>query len=195
MISEGRVRLRPLDEGDLERTRAWMNDPEVARLVNRVTPVTPPQHREWYQRLVTDERQVVFAVEVQPDGTHIGNCGLKGIDPRVHKAELWMYLGDRAYWGQGYGSEMCRALCRYGFERLNLHRIHLYVAEYNRAAIRLYEGVGFRTEGRLRDDIFQEGRYHASLVMGLLRKEFRPRPLPAAPVRRRQTARGRGRRS
>ena len=38
MISEGRIRLRALEEGDLERTRAWVNDPEVARLVNRLTP-------------------------------------------------------------------------------------------------------------------------------------------------------------
>jgi RimJ/RimL family protein N-acetyltransferase len=182
-----------LEEGDLERTRAWVNDPEVARLVNRVTPVTMPQHREWYQRIVADERQVVFAVEVAGDGAHIGNCGLKGIDPRVRKAELWMYLGDRSSWGQGFGSETCRALCRYGFERLNLHRIHLYVAEYNRAAIRLYLGVGFRTEGRLRDDIFQEGRYSASLVMGLLRSEFRPRR--AARPRRRPGGRAGGRRA
>ena len=176
MITEGRIQLRPLEEEDLERTRAWVNDPEVARLVNRVTPVTGPQHRDWYQRVVTDAREVIFAVQVVADGTHIGNCGLKQIDPRVRKGELWIYLGDRAYWGQGYGTEACRALCRFGFERLNLHRIHLYVAEYNRPAVRLYERLGFRTEGKLRDDIFQDGRYHHSIVIGLLRPEFVLRP-------------------
>jgi RimJ/RimL family protein N-acetyltransferase len=183
VITEGRVRLRALEEGDLERTRAWVNDPEVARLVNRVTPVTGPQHREWYQRVLADPHQVIFAIEVVPDGMHIGNCGLKHIDPRVRKGELWVYLGERAYWGQGYGTEACQALCRYGFERLNLHRIYLYVAEYNRSAIRLYERLGFHTEGRLRDDIFQDGRHYDSVIMGLLRSEFMPR-----------AQRGRGRR-
>lgn len=192
MIIDGRVRLRPLEEVDLERTRTWVNDPEVSRLVNRVAPVTPPQHREWYQRAVSDPHQVIFAVEVVADATHIGNCGLKQIDARVRKGELWIYLGERAYWGQGYGTEACRALCRFGFERLNLHRIHLYVAEYNRPAIRLYERLGFRIEGKLRDDVFKAGRYHHSIVMGLLRPELVSRP--GGVCSRRRGGRPRGKR-
>ena len=38
-----------------------------------------------------------------------------------------------------------------GFEQLRLHRIELVVFDFNQAAIRCYERVGFRTEGRLRD--------------------------------------------
>jgi len=174
MITEGRIRLRALEEGDLERTRTWVNDPEVARLVNRVLPVTGVEHREWYQRVVSDRHQVIFAVEVIADATHVGNCGLKGIDPRVRKAELWMYLGDRASWGKGYGTEACIALCRFGFERLNLDRIHLYTPVYNERAVALYEKVGFKTEGVLRQDVFQDGQSYDAVVMGLLRHEFRP---------------------
>src|SRR3974377_1043121 len=85
MISEGRIRLRALEEGDLDRTRAWVNDPEVARLVDRVTPVTAQGHREWYARVRSDPQQVLFAIEIAADARHIGNCGLKGITPRVRK--------------------------------------------------------------------------------------------------------------
>lgn len=174
MISEGRILLRPLEEGDLERTRGWVNDPEVARLVNRVLPVCATEHREWYRRVLADERQVIFAVEILAEGTHIGNCGLKGIDPRVRKAELWMYLGDKSAWGKGYGTETCRALCRYGFERLNLHRIHLYTPVYNGRAVALYEKIGFVREGLLRQDVFQDGQHQDAVLMGMLRHEFRP---------------------
>jgi len=172
MISEGRIRLRALEEGDLERTRAWVNDPEVARLVNRVTPVTAQEHREWYARVVSDPQQVLFAIEIVADARHIGNCGLKGIAPRVRKAELWMYLGDPSCWGKGYGTEACRALLRFGFERLNLNRIHLYTPAYNQPAVSLYKKLGFKTEGVLRQDVFQDGQYHDAVVMGLLRHEF-----------------------
>jgi RimJ/RimL family protein N-acetyltransferase len=174
MISEGRIRLRPLEEEDLERTRGWVNDPEVARLVNRVLPVSSAEQREWYRRVLADARQVIFAVEILAEGTHIGNCGLKGIDSRVRKAELWMYLGDKSAWGKGYGTETCRALCRYGFERLNLHRIHLYTPVYNGRAVALYEKIGFTREGLLRQDVFQDGQHHDAVVMSLLRHEFRP---------------------
>ena len=179
MITEGRIRLRPLEDGDLERTRAWVNDPEVARLVNRVLPVTPVEHRDWYQRVVTDRHQVIFAMEVIANAAHVGNCGLKGLDPRARKAELWMYLGDRDSWGKGYGTEACVALCRFGFERLNLNRIHLYTPVYNQRAVALYEKVGFKTEGVLRQDVFQDGQYHDAVVMGLLRQEFSPGRPPA----------------
>jgi RimJ/RimL family protein N-acetyltransferase len=172
MISEGRVRLRSLEAGDLDRTRAWVNDPEVARLVNRVAPVSAAEQQAWYQRVTSDRQQVIFAVELLADRRHIGNCGLKGIDPRARKAELWMYLGEPATWGQGYGTEVCRALCRFGFERLNLHRIHLYTPAYNRRAVALYEKVGFKTEGLLRHEVFQDGGYHDAVVMGMLREEF-----------------------
>jgi RimJ/RimL family protein N-acetyltransferase len=172
MISEKRIRLRPFEENDLDRTRAWVNDLEVARLLNRVAPVTAADQRAWYQRITSDRQQVIFAVELLADQRHVGNCGLKWIDPRVRKAELWMYLGERAIWGQGYGTEVCRALCRFGFAHLNLHRIHLYTPAYNGRAVALYEKVGFKTEGRLRQEVFQGGRYHDAVVMGLLREEF-----------------------
>ena len=178
MISEGRIRLRALEEGDLPRTRAWVNDPEVARLVNRVTPVSSAEHREWFARVVSDPQQVIFAIDILAEDRHIGNCGLKRIDPRVRKAELWMYLGDPSCWGKGYGTEACRALLRFGFERLNLHRIHLYTPSYNQRAAALYEKLGFKTEGVLRQDVFQDGQYHDAILMGLLRHEFAPLEQP-----------------
>ncbi len=174
MISEGRIRLRALEEGDLERTRAWVNDPEVARLVNRVGPVSGAEHREWFTRTVNDPQQVIFAIDVVAEDRHIGNCGFKHVDQRVRKAELWIYLGDASCWGKGYGLEACRALVRYGFERMNLNRIHLYTPAYNERAAALYEKLGFTNEGRLRQDVFQDGRYHDSILMGLLRHEYAP---------------------
>lgn len=172
MISEGRICLRALEEEDLPRTRAWVNDPEVARLVNRVTPVGSAAHREWFARVVSDPQQVIFAIDILADDRHIGNCGLTRIDSRVRKAELWMYLGDSSCWGKGYGTEACRALLRFGFERLNLNRIHLYTPAYNRRAAALYEKLGFKTEGVLRQDVFQDGQYYDAVLMGLLRHEF-----------------------
>jgi RimJ/RimL family protein N-acetyltransferase len=71
------------------------------------------------------------------------------------------------------------ALCRFGFERLNLNRIHLYTPVYNQRAVALYEKVGFKTEGVLRQDVFQDGQYHDAVVMGLLRQEFSPSRPPA----------------
>jgi hypothetical protein len=60
------------------------------------------------------------------------------------------------------------------FDTLNLNRLWLHVYDSNPAGIRCYEKVGFKREGVLRQDHFGEGRYADTIVMGLLRDEWKP---------------------
>lgn len=179
MITEGDVRLRPLEAKDLETCRQWVNDPEVARLVNRVLPVSAVEHAEWHKRLVADRSQVLFAIDVASGRRrrHIGNCGLKSIDQRAQKAELWIYIGEKRCWGKGYGSQATRALLRFAFQSLGLNRVYLYCPAYNERALGMYEKVGFKREGRFRQDIFMDGQYHDSIWMAILKEDYgRARP-------------------
>lgn len=81
-------------------------------------------------------------------------------------------IGEKEYWNRGYGSDALRTLLRFAFEELNLHRVFLHVFDFNERAIRCYEKVGFRHEGRLRQARFTEGRYVDELVMAVLREEW-----------------------
>jgi RimJ/RimL family protein N-acetyltransferase len=81
-------------------------------------------------------------------------------------------LGDREYWGKGYGSDAMRLLLRYAFHELNLHRVSLNVFEYNPRAIRSYEKVGFVHEGRMRKFLNREGKRWDILYMGITRQEW-----------------------
>jgi RimJ/RimL family protein N-acetyltransferase len=55
---------------------------------------------------------------------------------------------------------------------MNLHRVELEVFDYNSRAIRCYEKCGFKLEGRRREAMFRDGRYHDALIMAILREEF-----------------------
>ncbi len=66
-----------------------------------------------------------------------------------------------------------RTACRYGFERMRLHRITLTVVAENLAAQHIYRKIGFVDEGRLRDAFRRDGRWHDMLTMGLLEGELR----------------------
>ena len=55
---------------------------------------------------------------------------------------------------------------------MNLNRVYLKVYEDNVRAIALYEDMGFVHEGRLRQEMYREGRYWDALVMGLIRDEY-----------------------
>jgi len=113
-----------------------------------------------------------------PAWTHVGGAGFHSVDWPSRCAELGIVLGSRDSWGQGYGTDATRALVGWGFRELNLNRVWLRVFEDNARGIRCYEKVGFRLEGRLRQDRFREGRYLDTLVMGVLRDEFQD-PGPA----------------
>jgi diamine N-acetyltransferase len=65
-----------------------------------------------------------------------------------------------------------RALARWAFDELALNRLWLRVYEDNPRGQRSYEKVGFKVEGRLRQDRFHGGRYMDTVVMGLLRDEL-----------------------
>jgi RimJ/RimL family protein N-acetyltransferase len=170
MFSDGVVTLAPLERDDLPRVLTWVNDAELCRAVVRVLPVTQLEHERWYEALILRKDAVTFAIRHQ--GTLIGVCGLKDIHPRDRHAELWIYLGEGQHRGRGLGRRALKLLTRFGFDQLNLHRIHLHVPAYNAAAQRAYRACGFREEGRDREHLYIDGAYHDAVRMGLLRTEL-----------------------
>ena len=53
-----------------------------------------------------------------------------------------------------------------------MHMVYLEVLESNDRAIHVYERLGFRIDGRLRQRIFRNGTYEDSILMSLLRSEY-----------------------
>ena len=149
-MPDSALRLVPLDRRHLALTRAWANDPELMRLMDRGAAVTEPEHEAWFTSVVGGEDCRYFAVESA--GRHVGNVWLWNIDARHQKAELRVVIGDEAFRGRGVGIEAIGMACQYGFEELGLHRIYAYVQSINPAARHAFEGAGFALEGTLRDD-------------------------------------------
>jgi RimJ/RimL family protein N-acetyltransferase len=85
---------------------------------------------------------------------------------------LGIVIGDKNYWGQGYGTDAVRAVLRWAFDYLNLNRVWLTVYDYNERAFRCYAKCGFRHEGTMRQAKYADGEHHDELMMGILRDEF-----------------------
>jgi RimJ/RimL family protein N-acetyltransferase len=182
-----RVLLRRVEREDLPRFAAWLNDPEVRRHLAVVYPMSMANEEAWYEASLRAEPAVQpYALDVRaqspseggpdPAWTHVGGIGLHVVDWPNRCAELGIVIGNRDFWGAGYGTDATRALVRWAFDELNLNRVWLRVLEDNVRGIRCYEKVGFRVEGRLRQDRFREGRYVDTIVMGILRGELAAAP-------------------
>jgi RimJ/RimL family protein N-acetyltransferase len=167
------VRLKarePEEEPDAYR---WFNDPDVTEFLTMRYPQSHRQEREFLDRMSAPSYQECeFAIETF-DGKYIGGCGLSGGRPENREATLGIAIGDKTYWGGGYGTDAMRVLCRFGFDMMNLHRIQLDVFSENLRAIHVYKKVGFQVEGTRREAFFQYGRYLDIVVMGLLEGELR----------------------
>ena len=61
---------------------------------------------------------------------------------------------------------------REAFEQLNLHRVTWWTFAENEASLALAKKMGFKEEGRTRDSVFFDNRYHDSVILGLLRDEY-----------------------
>jgi RimJ/RimL family protein N-acetyltransferase len=175
VITGSKIRLRPFSWSDAERYRDWVNDPEIASLVDRVLPVTLEEHRAWYDDLVHRRDAVVFAVDrLSGDPPFVGLVWLYGVHERHRHAEVRIVIGEREVWGKGVGREALSLLTHYAFESLNLHKLHAVVLARNRRAVRSFEAAGFEIEGILRDERWLGGAYQDLVRLARVRNESDP---------------------
>ncbi|GAA4605294.1 RimJ/RimL family protein N-acetyltransferase [Actinoplanes octamycinicus] len=168
------VELRAMRPGDADALWRWNHDPDVMRFMVAGYPQTP----ETVAKFLTERPRnaygdVLFGVESRKDGKLIGLIGLQGAEPETGIAELNIYLGEKDYWGQGYATDAMRTACRYGFDRMRLHRIWLTVVAGNDPARHVYQKIGFVEEGRLRQASRRDGEWTDAYLMGLLAGELR----------------------
>lgn len=157
---------------DAEIIAHWSRDSQFWRLAH-----TLPAYPEAAQRVKREleDRPIDlhgFAIRTLMDDQLIGLTGLYTIIWPQREAFMGIQIGERDYWGKGYGTDALRVLLCFGFGELNLQRVSLSFLEGNDRAQRSYEKCGFRYEGRERQAWAYDGRRWDEIYMGLLREEW-----------------------
>ncbi|MBI3241637.1 MAG: GNAT family N-acetyltransferase [Chloroflexi bacterium] len=160
-------------DADTELIAGWFQDSEFARLLDSAVarPLTIQSIRE-----ELDEEPkpfgFPFVIRTLAEDKLIGFVGLWAENWTHGDAWLGIGIGERDYWGKGYGADALRIALHYAFTELNLHRVSLSVFAYNTRAIRAYEKVGFVVEGRMRQLLYRDGERWDEVVMGALKEEW-----------------------
>jgi len=174
------VKLRAYEKSDLDALMKWVNDEEVTDLLGGemlVYPVSSMAEEKFIEAAANpSDKQKNFVIETIAERKYIGAISFNVIDWRNRSAGMGIAIGDKSLWGKGYGTDAMRVLMRLGFDKMNLHRLWLHVFDYNRRAIASYEKCGFKREGVLREEHFARGKYHDTIVMGILESEYRALP-------------------
>ena len=174
MLKGQKVTLRAMIRDDLDRLCQFNNDLEV-ELAGGGDPPLPQSlarlQAEYEQQISKGGRDgTSFAIEA--DAKFIGSCALFQFDTVAHTCALGITIGDKDYWGRGYGREAVNLLVGYAFEYQNIRRVYLTVNGTNERAIRAYQACGFVEEGRLRGHVWSKGGYIDLVYMGILRDEW-----------------------
>jgi len=77
------------------------------------------------------------------------------------------------YRNKGYGREAIEWVTDYAFNHIGMHRVQIGAYGFNEKAWKLYERIGFKLEGRLRESIWRDGRWWDEIDLGMLEGEFR----------------------
>jgi diamine N-acetyltransferase len=167
------VSLGPLRREAIHQYVRWMNDFSTTRtLAIQPRPMTLEQETAWYEQAATNEQEHNFSIFERSSGRLIGNCGMFNIVLPHRRAEVGIVIGESDARGRGYGTEAMRLLLDYAFTAAGMHSVMLWVYEFNPAARRCYEKVGFREIGRRRESRWLNGRFWDEIAMDILDTEF-----------------------
>jgi ribosomal-protein-alanine N-acetyltransferase len=173
-IETERLVLRPIVEDDAAALFAIFSDAEVMRYWSW------PPFTEFDQAMAL-AREIAalwrarsllqWGITRRERGGVIGTVTLFHWDRGHRRAEIG-YILARAHQGRGYAREAVADVLRFGFERMDLHRIAADTDPANARSIRLLESFGFLFEGRTRESYFHMGAWQDAALYGLLRREW-----------------------
>ena len=171
------VRLAGIDPAEVSKSfTQWNRDSEYKRMLDSVPPQlhSTQATKGWLEKHIKEqpENTFWFAIRTLEDDRLLGDIDLTVTSWGSRDAFVGIGIGDREFWGKGYGADALQMILRYAFIELNLRRVSLTVFGYNQRAIRMYTKAGFQPEGHLRQALAREGQRWDMLFMGILREEW-----------------------
>ena len=159
-LTTERCRLRQIRPSDQAAVFQGLSHPEVIPYygVSFSTFEENAEQMRWYADLEANQTGIWWAICDRHDGTFFGAGGFNGWDHTHRKAEIGFWLLPVA-WGRGLMQEVMPEICRYGFDRMQLHRIEGFVESENVRCKNAMAKLPFHHEGTMRDCEMKNGKW------------------------------------
>ena len=170
-----RIYLSPkgASEEEIEKFTEWMNDFQVTDYIGRSGQLTTLLgEKEYLEKSAKNTDNRNFSIIDLKTNKIVGTAGLEKFNWIKRSAVLGIFIGEKDYRSNGYGTEAIKLILEYGFKYLNLHSIRLELVSINERAHKCYLKCGFKDTGKNRDEVFVNGKYYDKLHMDILESEF-----------------------
>lgn len=168
------MRLRQLEEKDLDGMLEWMHDVDIQKSFrHNMQGIKREDALRFIQEAVTEPIQgksIHYAIANDKD-EYMGTISLKEVDLTDRNAEYAISLRKIAQ-GRGIAFEATKLLLKKAFEFFEFERVYLNVLSENTRAIHLYEKCGFVFEGEFRNHLFLGGGYKTLKWYGMLNEDY-----------------------
>lgn len=173
MLTNLKVYLRAIELDDYKKSIEWRRDQEIwEMLVGRRYFVSQAYEKKWVENAGSSPTDIKLAICDQENGTYIGNAYLSDVDFFNRSANAGYLLGDREYWGKGFGTDVSLLMLHHAFYDLGLQRVQARVLVDNKASLRVLEKTGYKKEGLLRKAAFKKGELQDLVLMAVLKEDF-----------------------
>lgn len=174
-LTDGEIRLEPIDERYVEDFQRLVEDPEVVRHTRVPSSPPPGFGATWVARYVdawSEGNRAGFAI-LDGDGVFLGFVAVVDHDAEGAQAEIGYVVAPEAR-GRGIAARALGLLTEWALDDLGLQRVELRIDPENVASIRVAERCGYVREGIFRSLHFKEDLRGDTAVYSLLPGDPRP---------------------
>lgn len=168
------VRLRPLEDRDVEVVAGWLAAPEIAKWLSFGPNVENPSPLA-LKVMARRDTHVLRLFAADEGGAPIGVVALSDVDRRFKTAMLWYALGDPSHGRRGLTWRAVSRLLTEAFSTLGIEAVHAWAVRSNLGSIRVLERNNFRLIGEQRRCHHVDGVPQSRLLFDLIASEHEER--------------------
>lgn len=159
-LHTSRLWLRSILPSDQQEIFKGLSDPDVVKYYGiSYRSFEDTRHQmKWYEQLEKEKSGKWFAICLAGSMQLMGTVGIYNINTVHRKCEMGFWL-QKQYWGKGYINEAAKAVIRFSFDQLKMHRIEATVETENKASIKTLSKLGFILEGTQRQCEWKNDRW------------------------------------
>ena len=137
--------------------------------------MTEAHQERWWARISAEEARDFMFVVVDGEyvcGNEVGAVGLCHWSPIDRNAEVSFYLGRESDRRKGIMTKALRLLHEWAWS-IGLERVWAECFAFNTPSLALLKKLGYVEEGRMRSHVYRGGQRWDSVLLGVLRGEWR----------------------
>ena len=174
-IETDRLILRQFKYSDDDAMlKYWIADENIQSLYSEPVYTTKGEVKELLDKYISSYQKNDYyrwAIISKDNNECIGQIAFFLVDSKNNFAEIEYCIGAE-FQCRGLATEATKAVVKYGFEKIRLHKIQICHKSINIPSKRVIEKCGFNYEGTLRDFFYMNGEYVDRLYYSILESEY-----------------------